>query len=65
MFFNKKWSDVTDKEFKEMANELKEKMGGWIFHERIDFDKPTPWMEIEKSHPTIMNKWLKTHGGEQ
>jgi glycosyltransferase involved in cell wall biosynthesis len=54
MFFDKKWEDVTDEEIKELAKKLKDKMGGWIFHSKVDFDKPTPHAYIERDQPEIM-----------
>ncbi len=62
MFFNKPWSEVTDEEIEEVVVRMKNEMGGWVFHERIDFEKPTPWMKIEKGHPIIMKDWLEKHG---
>ena len=56
MFFNKKWSDVTDEEIKEMAEKLKEKMGGWIFHNKVNFSKPTPHIYIERDEPELMRE---------
>ena len=46
MFFDKKWSNVTDKEIKELANRLGNEMGGWIFHNKIDWDAKTPYITI-------------------
>ncbi len=62
-FFDKPWSEVTDEEIEEIVVKMKSLMGGWIFHDRINFEKPTPWMKIEKGHPKIMKKWLGKHGG--
>lgn len=59
MFFNKKWSEVTDDEIKSLAQKMKEKMGGWIFHSKIDFSKPTPWVKIEKDQPGVMSANVK------
>jgi hypothetical protein len=53
MFFDKKWEDVTDKEIHELAIKLKQETGGWIFHNKIDFDRPTPHIKIDKI-PKIM-----------
>ena len=64
MFFDKKWSDVSDEEINEISQRMKDEMGGWIFHERIDFSRPTPWMKIEKTHPGVMKDWLNKHSGE-
>jgi len=54
-FFDKKWSDVTDEEIKELATKMKNELGGWIFHHRVDFTKPTPWLKIKKPEPAIMS----------
>lgn len=54
MFFDKKWSEVTDQEIKELASKLKDKMGGWIFHNKVDFNQPTPHVYIEREEPEIM-----------
>ena len=62
MFFDKPWSEVSEEEIDALVNKMKEELGGWVFHERIDFQKPTPWMKIEKGHPIIMKEWLKSHG---
>jgi len=56
MFFDKSWSDVSDDEIKELALKLKDKMGGWIFHNKIDFDKPTPHVYIEREEPKLMRE---------
>ena len=59
MFFDKKWEDVTDEEIEQISVKMKDELGGWIFHERIDFSRPTPWVSINKSHPAVMKDWLK------
>ena len=63
-FFDKSWSLVSDQEIEDIVVRMKEEMGGWIFHDRIDFKKPTPWMKIYKGHPIIMNEWLQNHGSD-
>jgi len=60
-FFNKPWSEVTDEEIKDLATRLKNEMGGWVFHKRVDFSKTTPWLEPTKKHPKIINSWLEKH----
>ena len=59
MFFDKKWEDVTDEDIEHMAARLSTEMGGWIFHNKVDFSKPTPHVEINKSEPELMMefKW--------
>ena len=61
MFFNKQWSDVTDKDIADLAKELETKMGGWVFHKKINFNTKTPSVKIKRSHPDIMKirGWLK------
>jgi len=54
MFFDKKWSEVTDDEIVKLAANLKNKMGGWIFHSKVDFDNPTPHAYIERGQPEVM-----------
>jgi glycosyltransferase involved in cell wall biosynthesis len=54
MFFDKKWSDVTDEEIVILSSKLKDKMGGWIFHNKVDFEKPTPHAYIEREQPGVM-----------
>ena len=51
MFFDKSWADVSDKEIVNLANKMDNELGGWVFHSRVDFNKPTPWYKIES--PTI------------
>ena len=54
MFFDKKWSDVTEDDIDSLSIDLKDKMGGWIFHSRVDFDKPTPHVNITRNQPKVM-----------
>jgi glycosyltransferase involved in cell wall biosynthesis len=54
MFFDKKWAEVTDEEIVKLSSKLKDKMGGWIFHSKIDFEKPTPHAYIERDQPEVM-----------
>lgn len=54
MFFDKPWSDVTDSDIKDLASRLKEEMGGWIFHEKVDFSKVYPHMNMQTQQPEIM-----------
>ena len=54
MFFDKAWCDVTDEDITQLALELGEKMGGWVFHNKVDFSKPTPHLGLELTGPAIM-----------
>jgi glycosyltransferase involved in cell wall biosynthesis len=54
MFFEKPWMNVSDKDIASLANDLKQKMGGWIFHSRVDFNKPTPHIQLKREQPKVM-----------
>ena len=56
MFFEKAWADVTDDDISILAHELSEKMGGWVFHSRVDFNKPTPHLVLNRSQPDVINR---------
>lgn len=55
MFFQRPWSEVTDEDITSMANDLTEKLGGWIFHSPVDFDVATPHLELDLTQPMVMN----------
>ena len=59
MFFDKPWSKVSDEEISTLATRLKSEMGGWIFHQKIDFSKPTPHMTVNRDHPDAIKEWIK------
>jgi len=56
-FFNKPWSEVSDEEIKEKAIELKEKTGGWIFHNKWE-GQSIPSIKINKSIPKYIITWI-------
>jgi glycosyltransferase involved in cell wall biosynthesis len=61
MFFDKKWSDVSSDEINEISDRLEEEMGGWIFHRKIDWNKPTPSVILEFiTHPYVMSDWIES-----
>jgi glycosyltransferase involved in cell wall biosynthesis len=54
MFFDRPWSEVSDDDIKQLADELKNNMGGWIFHKKIDFNINTPSIKICKSPSSMV-----------
>jgi len=56
MFFDKSWKDVTDGDIDDLSLKLKENMGGWIFHTRVDFDRPTPHLNLDRNQPAVMTE---------
>lgn len=61
VFFDKPWSEVNDQDIKEMSEKLESDMGGWIFHNKIDFSKTTPSFKFTSSHPKIINQWATSN----
>lgn len=59
MFFDKPWAEVTNEEIDEIAVRLERELGGWIFHQKIDWNKPTPSVMIDSiTHPEVMQDWI-------
>ena len=54
MFFDKPWENVSDDDIDNLALKLSQEMGGWIFHNKIDFNNPTPHIKVNRSQPSIM-----------
>ena len=54
MFFQRPWADITDEDIDELAEKLSSTMGGWVFHQPVDFSKPTPHLTIHRGEPEIM-----------
>lgn len=48
MFFDKPWSEVSDEEIKTLAKDLSEKTGGHVFHSKIEWNKPMPYLTLEE-----------------
>jgi glycosyltransferase involved in cell wall biosynthesis len=59
MFFDKPWSEVSNEDVDHLSKELEEKMGGWIFHQKIDFNQKSPHVIVKRGHPEIMKKWIR------
>lgn len=59
MFFDKCWSDVTNKDIENLSKKLAANMGGWIFHKKLDFSNETPYIDCELSPPENMKTWIE------
>ena len=60
MFFDKPWSEVSEKEISDMSKKLSEEMGGWIFHRKVDFSKKTPFIKCNiANHPEVIKGWIE------
>jgi len=60
MFFDKPWSKVSASDISKLSKKLEDKMGGWIFHTKVDFNTPTPWLSVNETvHPESIKDWLK------
>ena len=56
MFFGRPWSEVTEDDIQNLSSRLKNEMGGWVFHDPVDFSKPTPYLTLEAGQPKIMSE---------
>jgi len=56
VMFNKPWSDVTEEDIDTLSVDLAEKLGGWIFHEKVDFSYKIPHIKINRDHPEEFKK---------
>lgn len=53
VMFDKPWNEVTDEDIDEMSSKLAIELGGWIFHQKVDFNKKVPHINVERNHPKI------------
>lgn len=56
MMFDVPWSQVTDQMIDELADELKVKLGGWVWHRKWDHKTTTPFMASPRSQPALMSR---------
>lgn len=54
MMFDVPWSEVTEEMIEEKAKQMKEKLGGWIWHRKWDGQARTGHVSIAKAQPKIM-----------
>ena len=54
MFFDKPWSEVTDDDIETLSTRLESELGGWIFHNKVDFNQTVPHMTLRAGQPEIM-----------
>ena len=54
MCFDKPWSEVSDNDIDNLSNKLRDSMGGWIFHSKVDFSNPTPHLSLSRNQPKVM-----------
>ena len=55
LMFGIPWKDVTDEMIESRAAEMKEKLGGWIWHQAWDGKATTPHIVSERSQPAVMS----------
>jgi glycosyltransferase involved in cell wall biosynthesis len=46
MFFDKPWSEVSDKEIDDLAKKLAEETGGHVFHSKVNWSNSTPSIQV-------------------
>tara|TARA_R110002153_G_scaffold225076_1_gene377729 strand:+ start:52 stop:1740 length:1689 start_codon:yes stop_codon:yes gene_type:complete len=57
MMFDCAWSEVDEEMIKLRAAEMKNKLGGWIWHKKWNGKDTTEHITCEKSMPEVMNQW--------
>lgn len=57
--FDVAWTDVSEDMIKERAEELTEKLGGWIWHQKWDGETITPHVKLNKQIPAVMKNWIE------
>ena len=60
MFFDKPWSEVSDADIDSMATKLSTELGGWIFHNKVDFSKKVPHISVHRDHPSTFIAYEKS-----
>lgn len=61
VFFDKPWADVNNSDITNMSIKLEREMGGWIFHSKVNFSKPTPSFIFNEEHPKVMIGWCESN----
>lgn len=56
MMFDVPWDEVTDEMIEERAALMKEKLGGWIWHEKWDGTTTTPHVTVSRVQPALARK---------
>jgi len=54
MMFDMPWKDVTDEMIESRAVEMKEKLGGWIWHRKWDGKTKTSHISCKRTEPKVM-----------
>lgn len=54
MMFGVPWKDVTDEMIEQRAQEMKNKLGGWIWHRPWDGKTTTPHIKCHRTQPKVM-----------
>jgi hypothetical protein len=54
MMFGVPWKDVTDEMIETRAKEMKEKLGGWVWHRPWDGKSTTPHIRCNRTQPKVM-----------
>ena len=58
IMFNKPWSEVTEADMIELAIKYESELGGWVFHNPVDWKNKTNWIQKQWSHPEVMKNWM-------
>ncbi len=56
VMFDKPWSEVTDEDIDSLGARLADELGGWVFHQKVDFSYKVPHVEINRKHPKVFQE---------
>ena len=58
MMFDFSWHEVTDEMIKERAALMKDKLGGWVWHQKWNGEEETTHIACNKPLPEVINQWI-------
>jgi len=60
VMFDKPWAEVSDTDITTMATKLSTELGGWIFHNKVDFSQKVPHISVHRGHPSTFIAYEKS-----
>jgi len=61
VMFDKPWADVTESDISELSTKLASELGGWIFHNKVDFSTKIPHISVQRGHPSTFISYEKSN----
>ena len=61
VMFDKPWADVTEDDISKLSERLANELGGWIFHNKVDFSTKIPHISVQRGHPYTFISYEKSN----